>query len=222
MARRANRTANGLLTHGIEQGQTVSTMLPNSDDNVTTWFGILTAGAVQCPINTAYRGDFLSWAINLPQARMLVIADCFLDRLEAIADELPQLERVVVWPSPEGPTGEVPARFGAETLAELSDAPDTRPDVDVRDVDDARIMFTSGTTGRSKGVIKQHASDYFSARTYNEVCSVTAEDTVFSCLPLFHSNAQVLAGYPALIAGARVCYVRPFLGATLLAAGDRR
>jgi crotonobetaine/carnitine-CoA ligase len=87
------------------------------------------------------------------------------------------------------------------------DHPASEPDVDVSYVDDARIMFTSGTTGRSKGVIKQHASDYFSARTYNEVCGVTSEDTVFSCLPLFHSNAQVLAGYPALIAGARVCYV---------------
>ncbi len=65
-------------------------------------------------------------------------------------------------------------------------------------------MFTSGTTGRSKGVIKQHASDYFSGRTYCEVCEVTADDVLYSCLPLFHSNAQVLAALPAMIAGARI------------------
>ena len=50
-------------------------------------------------------------------------------------------------------------------------------------------------------LIKQHASDYFSGRTYIEVCGVTADDTFFSCLPLFHSNAQVLCAYPALLAG---------------------
>ena len=71
-------------------------------------------------------------------------------------------------------------------------------------------MFTSGTTGRSKGAIKQHASDYFSGRTYNEVCGVTADDTFFSCLPLFHSNAQVLATYPAMIAGARIAFVERY------------
>ncbi len=71
-------------------------------------------------------------------------------------------------------------------------------------------MFTSGTTGRSKGAIKQHASDYFSGRTYNEVCEVTADDTFFSCLPLFHSNAQVLATYPAMIAGARIAFAERY------------
>jgi crotonobetaine/carnitine-CoA ligase len=71
-------------------------------------------------------------------------------------------------------------------------------------------MFTSGTTGRSKGAIKQHASDYFSGRTYIEVCGVTEEDTIFSCLPLFHSNAQVLAAYPAMIAGARIAFAERY------------
>ena len=81
-------------------------------------------------------------------------------------------------------------------------------------------MFTSGTTGRSKGVIKQHAADYFSARSSIEAIAtlrgVAPEDlrdeTYFSCLPLFHSNAQVLCAYPALIAGARVAFVERFSG----------
>ena len=91
-------------------------------------------------------------------------------------------------------------------------------------------MFTSGTTGRSKGVIKQNAADYFSARSWIEVLSRLRgvspadlrDETYFSCLPLFHSNAQVLCAYPALLAGARVAYVERFSGTPLLAAGDRR
>jgi crotonobetaine/carnitine-CoA ligase len=91
-----------------------------------------------------------------------------------------------------------------EPFEALLEAPDSDPGVPLAWTGDARVMFTSGTTGRSKGAIKQHASDYFSGRTYNEVCQVTAEDTFFTCLPLFHSNAQVLATYPAMIAGARI------------------
>jgi carnitine-CoA ligase len=90
------------------------------------------------------------------------------------------------------------------------EASDAEPDVPYAWTDDARIMFTSGTTGRSKGVIKQNAADYFTARGLVERAAITEEDTLFSCLPLFHSNAQVLSGYPALLRGARVAYVERF------------
>jgi crotonobetaine/carnitine-CoA ligase len=199
---RANRIANALIARGLKKGECVSTLMPNSVDQVAVWFGILRAGGVQSPINLAYLGDFLSWVINLPQSRFLVISDDLLDRLDHVADELPAVEHVFVWSSgaPHGPNPKV--LF--EPFAVLDDAPDTDPGVEVTWVDDARIMFTSGTTGRSKGVIKQHASDYFSGRTYNNVCGVTEDDVFYTCLPLFHSNAQVLNCYPAMIAGARI------------------
>jgi len=199
---RANRIANALIARGLQKGQCVSTLMPNSVDQVALWFGILRAGGVQSPINLAYRGDFLSWVINLPESRFLVISDDLLDRLDHVADELPLLEHVFLWSSdaPHGPNPKV----AFEPFAVLDDAPDTDPGVEATWVDDARVMFTSGTTGRSKGVIKQHASDYFSGRTYNEVCGVTEDDIFYTCLPLFHSNAQVLNCYPAMIAGARI------------------
>ncbi len=208
MDQESNRVANGLLARGLGQGDCVSVLLPNCDESLPTWFGILRAGGVQSPINTAYLGDFLSWVINLPKSRFLVISDEFLTRLALIQDELPHLERVFVWESGrrDGPD----PVFPWEPLSTLFDAPDDDPGIDVRWTGDARVMFTSGTTGRSKGVIKQHGSDYFSGRTYNNVCEVTADDTFFSCLPLFHSNAQVLAAYPAMIAGARIAFVERY------------
>lgn len=199
---RANRIANALIARGLQKGQCVSTLMPNSVDQVALWFGILRAGGVQSPINLAYRGDFLSWVINLPESRFLVISDELLDRLNDVADELPLLEHVFLWSS-DAPHGPHP-KVNFEPFAVLDDAPDTDPGVEVTWVDDARVMFTSGTTGRSKGVIKQHASDYFSGRTYNEVCGVTEDDIFYTCLPLFHSNAQMLSCYPAMIAGARI------------------
>jgi crotonobetaine/carnitine-CoA ligase len=208
---RASRVANALIARGLRPGEAVSTLLPNCEENVAVWFGIQRAGGVQCPINLAYRGDFLSWVINLPRSRFLVIDAGHLDRLEAVAADLPSLEHVIVRTAGEPSGPDPPLRH--EPLEALMDASDGEPGVEVAWFDDARIMFTSGTTGRSKGAIKQHASDYFSGRTYIEVCGVTAEDTAFSCLPLFHSNAQVLAAYPAMIAGARIAFVERYSSA---------
>jgi crotonobetaine/carnitine-CoA ligase len=205
---RANRVANALIARGLAPGEAVSTMLPNCEENLAVWFGIQKAGGVQCPINLAYRGGFLSWVINLPRSRFLVIADSHLGMLEQVAGELADLERVVVHAT--GPRDGPDPSLPWEPLEELLTGGDGEPGVEVSWTDDARVMFTSGTTGRSKGAIKQHASDYFSGRTYNEVCGVTEEDTFFSCLPLFHSNAQVLAAYPAMIAGARIAFARRY------------
>ena len=204
---RANRVANALLARGVERGESVSVMLPNCEEFLPVWYGILKAGAVMSSINTAYKGDFLSWTVNLVEARKLVIADAYLDRLDLIKDELPLLEHVIVVETAERRGPDPHLRW--EPLAALMEASDAEPDVTYSWTDDARIMFTSGTTGRSKGVIKQNAADYFSARSAIEVMSVRRgrpvdalqDETFFSCLPLFHSNAQVLCAYPALLAG---------------------
>ena len=215
---RANRVANALIDRGVETGESVSVMLPNCEEFLPVWYGILKAGAVMSSINPALKGDFLSWPINLVEAKKLVIADTHLDRLDLIKGDLPTLEHAIVLETGqrEGPD---PETLTHEPLAALLDGPDAEPDgIDYSWTDDARIIFTSGTTGRSKGVIKQNAADYFSARGLLEVVSATAgksveslaEDTFFSCLPLFHSNAQVLSGYPALVAGGRVAYAERF------------
>jgi crotonobetaine/carnitine-CoA ligase len=215
----ANRIANALIARGVRPGESISVLLPNCEQFVPAWFGILKAGAVMSPINTAYKGEFLSWTINLVEARTLIIADLYLDRLAFVADALPLLERVVVVATG---TTTGPAPFVAwEPFVALTQAPDDEPEGLTRSwTDDARIMFTSGTTGRSKGVIKQNAADYFSARSALESLAVMRGvgveelgcETWFSCLPLFHSNAQVLCAYPALVAGGRVAYVERFSG----------
>ncbi len=211
----SNRIANALIARGVQPGESVSVMLPNCEEFLPVWFGILKAGAVMSSINTAYKGDFLSWTINLVEAKKLFIHDSFLERLEIVAGELPKLEHVIVLDT--GVDGPAP-RVKSEPLSALMEAPDHEPGLDYSWTADARIMFTSGTTGRSKGVIKQNAADYFSARGLLEVVAATAkksveslsEDTFFSCLPLFHSNAQVLSAYPALVAGGRIAFVERF------------
>ena len=213
----SNRVANALIARGVQPGESVSVMLANCAEFLPVWFGILKAGAVMSSINTAYKGDFLAHTINLVDSKKLIIADTWLDRLDTIAPRLGKLEHVIVMAT-DAPTGPAP-KFPSEPMSALMEASDAEPDGLVyKWTDDARIMFTSGTTGLSKGVIKQHAADYFSGRGLLEGLRTLQgrsledmkDETFFSCLPLFHSNAQVLTAYPALIAGARVAYVERF------------
>ncbi len=203
----ANKVANALSGLGIVKGDKVAVLMPNSDDFVVTWYGILKLGAIMVPINTAYKMDFLQYILDSSDAKVLFIAEEYLDRLPPIADRIPKVGTVIVWTRSGGERFDDHGYRGAPMLpyrAFVDAAPTTEPDVEVRFIDYARLMYTSGTTGLSKGVVRPSAADYCSARNYAEVMDVTEDDVCFTCLPLFHSNAMVLTVYPALIMGARV------------------
>ncbi len=209
----ANRIGNGLIELGIKKGDRVAVLMPNSSDYVVVWFGILKAGGIMAPINTAYKMDFLEYIIDNSDSRVLFIAEEYLERIAPIQDRIPRVEKIIVW-TRDKTGGFQDMGVSAKPLVSYGDFLDNsspaEPEVDVRFIDTARLMYTSGTTGRSKGVTKSHAADYYSAKGYIELMEVGENDVLFTCLPLFHSNAQVLCVYPALIAGARVAIYERF------------
>ncbi len=202
----ANKAANSLIRSGIKKGDKVAVLMPNSDDYVIAWFGILKAGAVMVPINTDYKADFLQYVIDSSDAKLLFIAEEYLDRMPSIFKRIKGLETVVVWT--RGGTAEFdPQGFKFPEMKSykefLKGARASEPGIEVLFTDYGRLMFTSGTTGRSKGVMRPCAADYSSARNCAEIMDVGASDVYFTCLPLFHSNAMVMTVYPALIKGAK-------------------
>jgi len=211
--RLANRAANALRGMGVEKADKVAVYMPNSDDYVITWFGILKAGAVMVPVNTAYKMDFLEYIIDSSDSEVLFIAEEYLDRMPPIAKNLPKLRRVVVWTR----SGERKFKrhgYGFRRMISYSEFLESgsakEPEVEITFMDYARLMYTSGTTGRSKGVMRPSAADYSSARNYAEIMDVGEDDVCFTCLPLFHSNAMVMTVYPALIKGARAVVVEKY------------
>lgn len=202
----SNKVANGLSSFGIKKGEKVAVYMPNSDDYVITWFGILKMGAVMVPINTAYVMDFLQYIIESSDAKVLFIAEEYLERMVPIAKRIPKLEHVVVW-TREGSEKFKKHGFKFKRMISYKDfiepQKSSEPKTEITLMDYARLMYTSGTTGRSKGVMRPSAADYSSARNYAEIMDVGPKDVCFTCLPLFHSNAMVMTVYPALIKGAK-------------------
>lgn len=202
----SNKIANGLLKLDIKKGEKVAVYMPNSDDYVITWFGILKMGAVMVPINTAYKMDFLQYIIDSSDSKVLFVAEEYLDRMPPISKKIPKLEHVIVWTRNEKKTFDKQG-FKFKKMVPYSkfinSQKSSEPGVEITFMDHARLMYTSGTTGRSKGVVRPCAADYSSARNYAEIMDVNSSDVCFTCLPLFHSNAMVMTVYPALIRGAK-------------------
>ena len=205
----ATAVARRLLVHGGRAGDRVLLMAPNSGELVLSWFGIALAGMAEVPINTAYEGTFLEHQVRTTRPSAAIVdaelARRFLDGGEAYES----IDRFYVLGADRDTAIAALHEAGRdarpwEALADsppASDASAELPDVFARDL--ACVLFTSGTTGLSKGVMMPHAHMAFFADECVSLTRLTDADTYMCVGPLFHGNAQFLAAYPALIAGAR-------------------
>jgi crotonobetaine/carnitine-CoA ligase len=211
----AERVAGALAAAGAGPGDRVLIMAANSSQLIRTWFATALGGLVEVPINTAYTGDFLIHQARTVAPRWAVIDDLFAERFAAVGDDLTTIERF--WVIDNGHLDNALATlrskgWAAERWEVLESGPRLeQPAPEPRSL--ASIFFTSGTTGPSKGVAMPHAQMYFFGQEVVSLTRLTAEDTYMTVTPLFHGNAQFMAAYPALIAGAGLV-VRPRFSAS--------
>jgi crotonobetaine/carnitine-CoA ligase len=191
----SDRVAAGLAALGLSRGDNLLLMLGNRAEFVLAWFGAAKLGAVQVPVNTDYRGEFLEHVANTARAKAIVVEERLLEAVERSLPRLEHLETVVV--------AGAAAAAGRRQLA-FDDllADRAPPAVEVRPADTGAIHFTSGTTGRSKGASLPHAHGHLLAERNRELLDVDAESVYLTQLPLFHINAQMTV-HSALLVGAR-------------------
>ncbi|MCS7080428.1 MAG: AMP-binding protein [Chloracidobacterium sp.] len=195
-------TIAGRLAHfGIERGQRVSVLMQNSFITALAMFGIWKAGGVFCPINHTFTGKLLAYTLNDTQPALLLTERRMIPRLVEIAGDLTPVPRAVVYNAPEDAPEAVDASEEASFAAfrpldwqELL-APAPRPNFTATFSDPASIVYTSGTTGPSKGVV-------LSFRCLNQYCFLarkllTRDDVIYCDLPMYH-----IAGAFALVARA--------------------
>ncbi len=209
----ANRLANGLLAFDVQPGERVGVMLPNSIAYCLTWFALSRLGAVHVSINTAYKGPFLSHVLNNAGARLAIVAAEYLPWLAEVEEAVPALETAIVMGLHEArdvPSFRRIALRAYEEVAADSAAPVER-EVSYRDT--GAIMYTSGTTGPSKGVLMPHAHLYLFGLGEAENLRMTAADVFYISMPLFHANAMLMQLYGCLVAGCKAV-IAPGFSAT--------
>ncbi len=193
-------------------GDRVATLIENSPEATLAWWGAITAGAVAVPVNTAYKGSYLRHQLADSGAKVLVVADSLADRAARVLGELPQLGHVVVVPDPEPEAGAgggaAALRAGAagqtiHTWADVLAADPVAPSVHIRPGDLATFIYTGGTTGPSKGCMLSHHYHGALASQIGICWKRTAQDVVWTPLPLFHFNAISTAVVGPLVWGGR-------------------
>jgi len=198
------KVAGALRQLGVKEGDTVLLMLPNCLEIVFSWFGINFLGAVEVPINIHYKGSFLVHEANDCGAKVAVIHHSYYAKFHDVRQELKHIEKmVIVGGGADKPEGAGWGIMGWDEM--IGGAQPIAEPVARHYSDTAAIMYTSGTTGPSKGVIMPYGLCGVFARAIIEVAQLGPEDVYYVCLPLFHANAQFMQVLPALAVGARVC-----------------
>jgi carnitine-CoA ligase len=182
-----DRTAHRLLADGIGDGTHVAVLMDTSPDYLTLWFALAKIGAVEIPINTAYHGDVLRHQLVASAPTVCVTDPAYTARVRELG--LPGLRHVV--------------RGEAEFAALLAGPDAGRTGHAVRHDATTGIIFTSGTTGPSKGVLLSNCYLASYGVMYADINGLGPDDVILNFLPFFHVGAKFLT-IATLVCGGRM------------------
>ncbi|GLY70390.1 AMP-binding protein [Amycolatopsis taiwanensis] len=206
----ADRVAQGLIACGVQRDDHVAVMLPNCAEFVHLMFALARLGVVAVPVNTAHKGELLRHVLTSSDATVLVIDADYFDRLAPLANKLPGLRRVVVRRG-SGDIGGGPQPLTTPILSwsNLLDFGADAPRSGVGFHHLQAIMYTSGTTGPSKGAMCSHALALTCA--YDSLNYLDRwGKTTYCPLPLFHAAGLWDGVLSALLSGGAIAIVDKF------------
>ncbi|MCW2768106.1 MAG: AMP-dependent synthetase and ligase [Nocardioides sp.] len=212
---RVRETARGYAALGLEPGGRVCVWGPNTIDWVVAALAVSYAGGTLVPVNSRYTGHEVADVVDRTGAVLAVVADGFLGRSQIAelqnASELRSVQAVIDL----GDLDKLDQRYKLDQRGVTLEAIDARADA-VRPDDVADIMFTSGTTGRSKGAMTAHRQTVGVADAWGSLGGVTAEDRYLAINPFFHSFGYKAGIVVGLLTGATIYPVATFdLDATM-------
>ena len=202
----STRFAHALAKLGVEAGQTVATVLNNNVDQLVAWVAANKLGAIWVPLNTAYRGDFLRHQLDDSFAKIVICEEEYLPHVVAIADELEHLE-LVLHRGQADETASSPVRV--LPLDQHRGTDDTAFEITAKPGDLAFLMYTSGTTGPSKGCMISHNFICQQGEQANLAVPPLEGEIMYTCLPLFHM-AAVDQTTAALLSTSRIAIAGRF------------
>ena len=212
MARRAQCLSLALAKLGIQSGERVGTLCWNHYRHLEAYFGIPTAGAVLHTLNLRLHPDELAHIINEADDRAVIVDHSLLPIWESVRDKV-KVEHVIVTDGQTPPDG----MLDYDTLVDACDANEfVQPDLNENQA--ASMCYTSGTVGKSKGVVYSHRALALHTMAGAMTCgfAICERDAVLPVVPMFHVNAWGLP-YIAAMCGAKLVFPGPHLDARSLA-----
>ncbi len=191
MRDRSCTAANALVELGVKRGETVALFTGTCPEWVYFWLGAARIGAVTAAVNAANKGEFLSHALRVSGAKVVLTDPARLPHVQAVADGVETLSSVLV----EG-----------DSLADLlGDMSAEAPRLAGVESDDAGVLFfTSGTTGPSKAVATTWHYLFCTAATAASAWEFGSGDVLWTAMPLFHLSAAPTVLAPMLVGGTSV------------------
>ncbi len=190
----SDNVARALVAIGFEPGQAVGLQLPNVPEFVVVLYGVLKAGGFAIPMNTLNKGPEIEYFLSYAKADFLITdASCAEEAAKGTAAAGAEHLYVLGGKGPDG----------AHDLAELIEASGEGPApfVATEPTDTAVLLYTSGTTGKPKGVKLTHFQLYMNAGAHTSAFEMDGDSVVVAVMPLFHAlglsgvlNATFLAG----------------------------
>jgi len=204
----ANRVANFLISIGAQPGRAVAVLMGNSPKWLDAFMGVQRMGMCAVPVNTALRGDQLSYIFNHSEAAFAFIDHDLLQYYLNVKDSLDRPPQVIV--NTEGAPDEFELPEGMIEMDKAYQASTQKPEAGPREGDPCMLMYTSGTTGRPKGVVTRYGKTGIKMITTMGKVMLRPDDVYFTCLPLFHGNALLLTITTAMGANAQVALYEKF------------
>ncbi len=195
----AEKMAAVLIEAGVEPGDRVAVQAPKTQAMLELYVGTVLAGGVFLPLNTAYTASELSYFLGDATPRVLVCSELRKDDLTEIALDAGVAEIMTI---SEDETG---------SLTECRDAQNVGFEAVARDADDlAAILYTSGTTGRSKGAMLTHKGLASNSETLKDIWHFAKDDVLIHALPIFHTHGLFVASNITLMAGSSCIFMASF------------
>ncbi|HZZ46992.1 MAG TPA: AMP-binding protein [Pseudonocardia sp.] len=204
----ADRLANGLIRAGVRAGHHVGVMLPNCPDIVIVLFALARIGAIAVPVNTAYRGELLRHVVSTAYCSTFIVDGQYAERLPP-PDEVPDLLRLIVRDDSAPELDLRRLRIPAVWFSQLDTANAARPGHRANFSDTLAIMYTSGTTGPSKGALVPHALALTCALDSLNFLDRWGKK-IYCPLPLFHAAGLWDGVMSALLSGGAIAIVERF------------
>ena len=194
----AARIAHVLTAAGLEPGDRLAAQIGKSPEALALYAACAQAGVVFLPLNTAYTVDELTYFIENSGAAMVVCAASRTEALTTVATELgAQVETLN-----EDGTGSL--------MDKARDQQGSYPTVERRADDLAAFLYTSGTTGRSKGAMLTQDNLLSNSETLVNYWRFTADDVLLHALPIFHTHGLFVATNVTLMAGGSMLFLPKF------------